>query len=312
MTLVRWISGLTLLCAATAAQGLTLEFPMSAKSAAAERDQLASYVLPVGPARAGDVPVLSVEGQVLREAWHLDSKDATTLQILTPLRDQLSAAGFDTLFECDTQECGGFDFRYGMDVLPEPAMHVNLGDFRYLVAQRQTVDGPEQISLLVSRAGQMGFAHVVHVGHNEIKTQPTVTASTKSAPTVELPTDLGGQLETVGRVVLSDLNFATGSSALDGVQFASLHELAAYLQDNPTRRVVLVGHTDAEGALDGNIALSKKRASSVRDWLITELGVPSEQIAAEGVGYLVPVASNLTNDGRDLNRRVEAILESTE
>ncbi len=75
---------------------------------------------------------------------------------------------------------------------------------------------------------------------------------------------------------------------------------------------MLVGHTDAEGALEGNISLSKKRAAAVKARLIDVFGVPEAQIDAQGVGYLVPVASNLTDDGRMMNRRVEAILNSIE
>ena len=44
----------------------------------------------------------------------------TTLQILAPLRDQLSEAGYEIIFECAANDCGGFDFRYALDLLPEP------------------------------------------------------------------------------------------------------------------------------------------------------------------------------------------------
>ncbi len=60
--------------------------------------------------------------------------------------------------------------------------------------------------------------------------------------------------------------------------------------------------------LDANIALSKRRAGTVRDRLVNEYGVPPGRVAAEGMGYLAPVASNLTPEGRERNRRVEALL----
>ncbi len=306
------ILGLTCLCAAGTANAMSLEFPATSTPSGTDQEPMASYALPVGPAAAEGLPTLSVEGQVTRQAWHLDSASATTLQILAPLRDQLSAEGFETLYECDTATCGGFDFRYGTELLPEPAMHVNLGDFRYLSAHRDGADGPEHLGLMVSRAGQMGFVHLVRVGQPEAEPLPTVTTSTKTGPELPVAGDLSEQLEGDGRVVLSDLAFETGSSQLADAEFTSLNELADYLLDNPDRRIVLVGHTDAEGGLDGNIALSKKRATSVREKLVAELGVPGEQVDAQGVGYLVPLATNLTNDGRDLNRRVEAILNSTE
>ena len=73
----------------------------------------------------------------------------------------------------------------------------------------------------------------------------------------------------------------------------------------------MVGHTDAEGTLSGNLELSKKRAASVLERLVSAYRVPRAQLEAAGVGYLVPRASNLTEGGRDQNRRVEVVLTST-
>jgi OOP family OmpA-OmpF porin len=64
--------------------------------------------------------------------------------------------------------------------------------------------------------------------------------------------------------------------------------------------------------LNGNIALSKRRASSVLDRLTRDYDIPRRQMEAEGMGYLSPLSTNLTQEGRDLNRRVEVIVTSTE
>ena len=74
------------------------------------------------------------------------------------------------------------------------------------------------------------------------------------------------------------------------------------------KRVALVGHTDSVGSLDGNITVSRSRAQSVRDALVRGLGVPAAQVDAQGAGYLSPIATNDTEDGRTANRRVEAVL----
>ena len=111
---------------------------------------------------------------------------------------------------------------------------------------------------------------------------------------------------------LDDLSFATGSSDLSEGQYASLARLAAYLLANPDKTVALVGHTDSEGSIAGNIALSKRRAASVLERLVSVYDVPRRQMEAEGVGYLSPRASNLTAEGRVKNRRVEVILTSTQ
>jgi len=94
-------------------------------------------------------------------------------------------------------------------------------------------------------------------------------------------------------------------------EYETLTTLANYLKAQPNRKIALVGHTDAEGSLQGNIALSRQRARAAMQRLI-ELGVPRAQLEAEGVGYLAPMANNLTEEGRTQNRRVEAILTSTQ
>ena len=85
-----------------------------------------------------------------------------------------------------------------------------------------------------------------------------------------------------------------------------------WLKADGARKVTLVGHTDASGGLEANVRLSKARAESVRRWLIDRLGVGADQVAAEGVGYLAPRATNQTEEGRQKNRRVEVISTSTQ
>ena len=119
-------------------------------------------------------------------------------------------------------------------------------------------------------------------------------------------------LEATGAVALDDLAFEPGSSRLGPGDFASLAELADFLRASPERRVVLVGHTDASGSLAANTALSRARATAVRDRLIADFAVPAGQVSAEGAGYLAPRDTNLTEEGRARNRRVEVILTSTQ
>jgi len=69
----------------------------------------------------------------------------------------------------------------------------------------------------------------------------------------------------------------------------------------------VVGHTDNAGALAGNIDLSKRRAASVVQALTTQYGIPAARLQAYGDGPYAPVASNDSEDGRSLNRRVELV-----
>ena len=139
------------------------------------------------------------------------------------------------------------------------------------------------------------------------KTVPTTTVASASV-NLSAPTDLAKALEVGGHVVLSDLEFETGSANLTEGSFNSLQALATYLADHPERRIALVGHTDSVGSLEGNIALSQKRARAVKDQLVTGFGVTAGQVDAQGIGYLAPIATNLSEVGRNANRRVEAVL----
>lgn len=313
---LRWTAALTAATSLMAASALALDFvfPGPATTTASLSDALTSYALPTGPWGSGGLPTRIVEGTVDRTAWRIDAAGLSTLQLLAPLRDQLRAAGYTILWECETRACGGFDFRFATEVLPEPDMHVDLGDFRFLAAER----GPDTLTILVSRSAETGFAQIIRVGPPApaaplVNPSPTTPPASASGPALSVPSvaEFASALETNGAVALDDLAFETGSSKLGAGDFPSLDALAAYLLEHPDRKVTLVGHTDAAGSLANNVALSKARAASVRDRLIDAFSIPPDQIGAEGVGFLAPRASNLTDEGRTRNRRVEVMLTST-
>ncbi|MDX1780002.1 MAG: OmpA family protein [Thalassovita sp.] len=294
------------------ASALELELPASATAQADEYAELDSYDLPLGPYADGQLPVESVEGRVTKQSWRVETQGLTSLQLLAPLRDQLLAAGYDILFECDTLDCGGFDFRFETEVLPAPSMHVDMGDFRFLAARNGSGD---HLGLLVSRSTNAGFIQLIRVAETTLTATATNGASSQQPALTETaapPSDTIGRLIARGHVVLSDLTFETGSSALNGGSYASLEALAAFLRENPDRRIALVGHTDAVGTLESNVALSKKRAASVLERLVSDYGAPRGQMTAEGMGYLAPIAPNQTEEGREANRRVEAVLLNTD
>jgi len=293
-----------------AAQAQVLDFPADAVLQAQDDPRLDSYALPTGIWADGAVPTMPVEGHVTRQAWRIATPSLTTLELLRPLRDQLRDARFQILFECQTEACGGFDFRFAIDTLPPPEMQVNIGDFRYLAAERMTVDGREYLTLVVSRMADASFVQITRITPTGLDMHPLARAT--AAPVGQAGGSLAQQLDDLGHAILRDLDFATGSAQLGEADFASLAELAAYLAAYPDRSVALVGHTDSAGALDTNIALSQRRARSVLDRLVTQHGVNRRQLTAEGMGYLAPIASNRTETGRDANRRVEAIVTSTD
>ena len=105
----------------------------------------------------------------------------------------------------------------------------------------------------------------------------------------------------------NDISFDTGSAAIKPPLRAVLDPFANSLRDDPTARLLIVGHTDSTGSAAVNNPLSVERAQSVRDYLVTR-GVAETRVETAGRGDREPVASNANDAGRAKNRRVEIFL----
>lgn len=298
------------------AHAVELKIPGNAARVSDQVQPVASTAIPVSAYSQGTVQTIAAEGRISTEVWQLRNLNLSTFQIMLKLRKQLTDDGFEILLNCAEVECGGFDFRYEIDLLPEPEMHVDLGDYRFLSAQK-TIDDqpPEYVSLMVSRSANTGFVQVKRI-RPKTETETTISAlqdptDLAKTPPILATGSLALLLTTTGSAPLEDLEFQTGSSRLGDKSFGSLKELSEFLKSNPELTVALVGHTDAEGSLANNLALSKRRAASVMERLVLAYGVSVSQMEAAGVGYLAPRGSNQTETGRTQNRRVEVILTST-
>ena len=89
---------------------------------------------------------------------------------------------------------------------------------------------------------------------------------------------------------------------------AALSQLATVIAAYPNGRVELSGHTDARGGDAYNLRLSERRAAAVAAWLVERHGVPAGRLATRGEGETRPVGDNATEEGRQRNRRVEALI----
>lgn len=120
--------------------------------------------------------------------------------------------------------------------------------------------------------------------------------------------DLQGQKTDRGLVVtLGDVLFAFGKEGLLPASRPRLDKLAQFLRENPDRQLRIEGYTDSIGTTHYNQKLSERRAVTVRDALIRR-GIAAERMTAEGYGKDFPVATNATEQGRAMNRRVEIII----
>jgi outer membrane protein OmpA-like peptidoglycan-associated protein len=112
-------------------------------------------------------------------------------------------------------------------------------------------------------------------------------------------------ISTQGRIALYGIYFDTGTADIKAESAPTLEEIARLLRTQPALRLNVVGHTDNQGALPFNLDLSKRRAEAVVIALSGGYGIAAGRLAAHGVAFLAPVASNRNEVGRARNRRVE-------
>jgi OOP family OmpA-OmpF porin len=302
-------------CAATQAIALEIVLPSDARVTLAAKSETPGFALPVAPFVEGTVQTRTLDGTAEAFAWRFALNGKTTADIMNSIRSQLRDAGYTTLLDCANQRCGGFDFRYQIELLPEPDMHVDLGDFRFLSATALPgTQDPAHIQVVVSRSSTNGFVQITSIGRATASLPVVTGTKTPLASAVADAKDsvpLSSGLLESGFAVLEGLSFGSGSAELADPQNGAIEELARFLQANPDLNVALVGHTDARGGQDANLKLSRLRAQTVVDLLVAAYGISPERLEADGVGYLSPRASNQTAEGRQKNRRVEVVVTST-
>jgi outer membrane protein OmpA-like peptidoglycan-associated protein len=116
-----------------------------------------------------------------------------------------------------------------------------------------------------------------------------------------------GTLLTLEEPILFDFD----SDRLKPEAREALDDIAEVLAYYPDAPVQVLGHTDDQGSADYNLGLSQRRADAVAQAL-TERGIPTDRLTAEGRGLTEPVASNDDEEGRAQNRRVEVLIEGVE
>jgi OOP family OmpA-OmpF porin len=111
------------------------------------------------------------------------------------------------------------------------------------------------------------------------------------------------------RIVLV-IHFDTGKAVVKPEYCGEIKRAAEFLKKNPDATALIEGHTDSVGTEAFNMKLSQRRAEAVANILVQKYGVGKSQIKTAWYGFKKPVADNKTADGRQKNRRVEAVFET--
>jgi outer membrane protein OmpA-like peptidoglycan-associated protein len=278
-------------------------------------ERFASVRVPAQPRLPGgsseSSPDLSkvVEGHVSAN-FYVVPKDRTALEVFRNYQMALKGAGFTTLYACEMRACD--NARVTEDV------RIELLDARKWNRDRVSPGGSFNYdvrftSAKLSRAGVDTYVMVFVGEPNSIWEAPMVAVVVAVPGAVDtgqvaVSTDrLQKGLADEGKIALYGIYFDTGRAEIKPESKSQLDEMAKLLNANKSLKVAIVGHTDNQGGVDANTALSQRRAEAVVAALVSTYKVDASRLRARGVASFAPVASNRTEAGRAKNRRVELV-----
>jgi outer membrane protein OmpA-like peptidoglycan-associated protein len=257
--------------------------------------QFDEFTLVTGPIKNGKpTKTLHLEGKVFT-APYSNPNDRSVLEIYKNYQQELSKAGFQTLFACNAAECGG-DSDNG--IVPQFYSTQDPGwSNRFLAAKLSRPEGDVYVSLLVHAQGRTG-------GGTDLAVVEVKPMENKDLVDAE---GLANSISASGHASVYGIYFDTGKADVKPESDGTLKEIAKLLQQNAQLKLYVVGHTDNQGTLESNMDLSMRRANAVTQLLMTKYGVAGARLKALGDGPSSPVASNDSDDGRAKNRRVELV-----
>lgn len=136
----------------------------------------------------------------------------------------------------------------------------------------------------------------------------TVNVTDANGCVVSTPDQMSLYEEVVskGKFTTRDILFDVGKATIKPESFNTINRIASFMKEHPDMVFRIEGHTDSDGGDEFNLKLSQDRASAIRQALI-KFGIRENRLQAKGFGETKPIATNLTVEGRSLNRRVEFV-----
>jgi len=107
-----------------------------------------------------------------------------------------------------------------------------------------------------------------------------------------------------------NVEFDTNKAVVKDQYKGEIKKVADFMKTHPNTTAVIEGHTDNVAKADYNQKLSEARAKNVRQYLIDNFGIKASRLSAVGYGMTKPIASNSTEEGRQKNRRVQAVIKA--
>jgi OmpA-OmpF porin, OOP family len=276
----------------------------------------AEYTLPTGNVTGFDSHTneaeieskLSLEGR-LTQLLYTVPKGASSAEVFRSYKDYLPSAGYRVLFEAKGPSFGVSQGSFFESMGPGgQIVGYSPDQSRYLAAVKEDGAAKIYIALYIVEYDD-GYNPTVTVekGQVVVRLDAVQVGELKNGMVPVSAGEIAKQLDTSGQVILSGILFDFNKSQLKPDSRPALDQIAAFLKQDPARKVYLVGHTDNVGGFDFNMQLSQARADAVAADLVTTYGINTARLKGHGAGPLAPIASNVTDEGRAKNRRVELI-----
>lgn len=266
------------------------------------------------------VKAATVAGKVTRVAY-LAPTGKSRLEVQRNYQEALTKAGFVKKFSCDGDACGR-SARINEPLIPYAEHMKQLqgygrqSDPAFLVLN--TDRDPHYIwGTLKADSRDVAVAIFISVlnGSDDDPLKDRVgifveTVEPKPMQTGQVTVDAASMqkgLAAEGKIALYGVYFDTGKADIKSESKPQLDEMAKLLDADRSMKVFVVGHTDNQGVLDANVALSQRRAEAIIQALVRDYKVDPKRLVAKGVANFAPVASNDAETGRAKNRRVELV-----
>lgn len=251
--------------------------------------------------------LLELEGKVTSISYRIPG-ERSALEVLRNYEKALQQGGFETLFACHGPDTCGTDMMSFVS-LEGRVRPKSFGDAVY--------GSPSERIVLARRSDDAGEVHVLlHVVEDTANNRTYLYQQIIEGTELELDQikvlqadELQKSLESQGYVAIPGIYFDSAKAEIKPESSAALSEMAKLLASNVDLKVYVVGHTDNQGSLDTNLALSQNRAQAVVEALRTSYSIDASRLAAKGVASFSPVASNAQEAGRSRNRRVELVVQ---
>lgn len=243
---------------------------------------------------------IRVEGRVFRIRYDAP-KDRSSLEIMRNYEDSLKAKGFEITYSCADATCmKGNGSPYRMSTFAgDGAINYRYGDgVRYLLAKATRPTGDVHAAVYVGSSKTGPLVRVVVVEEKPMQGDQIAFVDAGA---------MSKALASQGRVALYGIQFDFDKADIKPESRATLDEIAKFLKAEPSISVVVTGHTDAKGAFDYNVDLSRRRASAVVADLTARYGIAAARLTPFGAGMASPIAGNDDEAGRAKNRRVELV-----